>query len=116
MGRHSIPRKEQAQAGRFLPRPARPGCAPAGQGLFHTCPERRSSLRAKGTLWAVPLPSLGLLCTSTFSLAGKLCGHCWGPRDTAQGAGCQGGAELPCASAPVSRTPVSVGNEGCDGP
>lgn len=26
------------------------GGAPAGQGLFHTCPERRSSLRAKGTL------------------------------------------------------------------
>lgn len=123
-------REVQAQAGgaascRARPAPSapppqarpRPQQSPApGSVCLNTCLGVRLLSTEPGEQFESISPgSVGLLCTNISSLAGKVCGHCSGPRDKIQGAGCQGGAQLLCPSAPVSRIPVLLGNEGCDG-
>lgn len=125
-GRHSMLRRGAGTGGLVLagPVPSRPvpgdarsrGSAATASAGLNTCPRVRFlSPVPREHFGNISLGSVGLLRANIFSLAGKVCGHCSGPRDKIRGAECQGGAELLWASAPVSRTPVLVGNEGCDG-
>lgn len=68
-------REVQAQAGWFLPGPARPG---GSRGAFVRTPASECGIFPvpREQLGGISPGSAGLLCTNIFSLAGKFCGHC----------------------------------------